>query len=63
MKTTTDLNTQREQFESMMGRPIADEMIRQKGLFLFTHDLNGNQWSVKVSLTGKIKKNSLRREF
>jgi hypothetical protein len=61
--SNTNLTTQREQFEAMMETPIADAMIRQEGAFLFARDINGNEWSVKVSPTGKIKKNSLRREF
>lgn len=61
--SNTDLTAQREEFEAMIGRPITSEMLRQEGPFLFARDLNSNEWSVKVTNTGKIKKNSLRREF
>jgi phage pi2 protein 07 len=60
--SNVNLTAQRQKFEEMIERPLVSEMLRQEGQFLFAHDRNGNEWSVKVSTSGKIKKNSLRRE-
>jgi hypothetical protein len=60
--SNTNLTAQRDQFESILERPLAPQMIRQEGNFLFAHDTNGVEWSVKISASGKIQKNSLRHE-
>lgn len=61
--TQASLTDTRSKFESLVGMPLADSFLRQEGKFLFAMDINSREWSVKLTKSGKIKANSLRREF
>ena len=61
--TQANLTETRSQFEALVGMPLADSFLRQEGQFVFAKDTNSREWSVKLTKSGKIKANSLRREF